>query len=670
MNKIEASERIDKLKKLINDYRYHYHVKNESIMSEEAADSLKHELSMLESKFSELITMDSPTQRVAGEVLKEFKSVSHAKRMLSLNDVFSVKEVEDWIARISKISERKDFEYYVDIKMDGLAMSLIYEDGLLVQGVTRGDGYSGEDVTLNIKTIDSIPLLLNETSKNKELLRGRTEVRGEIVMHKKDFEDLNKKREQQGMALFANPRNTAAGTIRQLDSKLVAERKLYFRAYDLIRIDHPIDTNEHVYESLSDLGFLVNSMSKKVKTVKEIEDFIDTWEDKRHDLEFNTDGLVVKINDRKLFEDLGVVGKAPRAAIAFKYAAEQATTKVKDIFVSIGRTGSATPVAILEPVRIAGSTVQMATLHNDQEVKRKDIRIGDSVIVHKAGDIIPEIIEPLKTLRTGKEKVFIMPKNCPDCNQPLKKEKENDVVFRCSNESCPSRMYKRIVHYASKSALDIEGLGEKNVLALISVGLISDQADIYNLKVKEIEGLERFAEVSANKLIDAIKLKKNPSLERFIYGLGIRHVGVQTAIDLSGHFKTLENISKATEEDLSNVEGVGDVVAESIVEWFAEPTNKDLLNKFNKYEVVPKKSEVVNGPLHSMSFVITGSLKSMGREQAAQKIRDLGGTFQSSVGKETTYLVVGDNVGESKLEKARKLGTKLINESELQELIS
>jgi len=669
MNQTQAEKRIDKLKELINDYRYHYHVKNESIMSEEAADSLKHELYTLEQQYPSLVTPDSPTQRVAGEVLKGFNSVEHSERMLSLNDVFSVKEIEEWLERISKLIKDKISEFYVDIKMDGLAMSLIYEDGKLVQGVTRGDGFKGEDVTLNIKTIDSIPLNLRATKDTARFLKARTEVRGEIVMYKKDFEELNKKRESEGLPLFANPRNTAAGTIRQLDSRLVSERKLYFRSYDLFIENELVATNELVYKTLDELGFLINKMSKKVKSVKEIEDFIETWEDKRHELPFNTDGLVIKVNDRNLFKELGIVGKAPRGAVAFKYAAEQATTIVKDIFVSIGRTGSATPVAILEPVVIAGSTVQMATLHNDQEIARKDIRIGDSVIVHKAGDIIPEIVEPLIKLRTGKEKIFKMPENCPDCNTSLKKEKVEDVVYRCVNEKCPSRMYKLIEHYASKSALDIEGLGEKNVIALINANLISDQADIYALRVSDLEGLERFAEVSANKLVSAIKNKKNPSLAKFIYGLGIRHVGVQTAVDLANYFRSLDKLSDATEEQLENVEGVGSVVAESVVEWFAEPNNKNLLKKFKDLGVEPNEVKQTNGPLHNLRFVITGSLSTMGREDAAQKIRDKGGIFQSSVGKDTDYLVVGENVGESKLIKANKLGTKIINEKEFSELI-
>jgi DNA ligase (NAD+) len=397
--------------------------------------------------------------------------------------------------------------------------------------------------------------------------------------------------------------------------------------------------------------------------------FAEEWETKRLDLPFNTDGLVVKVNDRKLFAQLGVAGKAPRGAVAIKYAAEQATTKVKDIFISIGRTGAATPVAMLEPVLIAGSTVQMATLHNEGEIHRKDIRVGDTVIVHKAGDIIPEVVEPLIKLRTGAEKPFVMPKRCPECNTELIKQKAEDAAWRCPNEHCPSRSWKRIEHFASKGALDIEGLGEKNVIALLDAGLIKDQADIYGLKVGDVLGLDRFAEVSANKLVDAIQSKKQPPFARFLYGLGIRHIGEQTAVDLANHFRSVEALAEATIEQLSEVEGIGEIVAESVVEWFGEPRNRKLLEKFKRHGVWPAAVERVGGRLSGQSFVVTGTLENMGREEAAERIRALGGTFQSSVGKDTDYLVVGANVGASKLDKAAKLGTKQLSEAEFLKLL-
>jgi DNA ligase (NAD+) len=590
--------------------------------------------------------------------------------MLSLNDVFNEDELNAWRERVSKQAPDSELEYFVDIKMDGLACALVYEDGLLVRGITRGDGYVGEDVTANIRTIESIPLRLHAVKGYEAFLQGRTEIRGEIVMYKKEFEALNAAQAKAGKKLFANPRNTAAGTIRQLDPKLVAERPLHFRAYDLLR-DKAADTLTHrsVYDALKQLGFLVNPQAKVLLSIDDVIKFADEWDEKRKTLQFNTDGLVIKINDRALYDRLGFVGKAPRAAVAYKYAAEQATTKVKDIFISIGRTGTATPVAMLEAVLVAGSTVQMATLHNESEVLRKDIRVGDTIIVHKAGDIIPEVVEPLTKLRDGSEKPFVMPTHCPECNTKLVKLKAEDAAWRCPNDACPSRSWKRIEHFASKAALDIEGLGEKNVIALLNAGLVNDAADIYSLSVQQVVRLERFAEVSAAKLVHAIQSKKNPPLARFVYGLGIRHIGTQTAIDLANTFRSLEKISEATIDELAAVEGIGDVVAEAVAEYFSEPRNQKLLEKFKGSGVWPEPVKQVGGKLSGKNFVVTGSLESMSRDEAAEKIRSQGGTFQSSVGKDTDYLVVGGNVGASKLKKAEKYGTKQINEADLLKVI-
>lgn len=671
LTKPQAQERIAKLRELINDYRYHYHVLDESIMSEAAADSLKHELSQLEADYPELITPDSPTQRVAGAPLAGFTPVQHSSRMLSLNDVFDEGEVRAWEERITKLlPDGAKLEYFADVKMDGLACALVYRDGVLERGITRGDGFVGEDVTANVRTIESIPLRLRAGGKAPAFSEGRTEVRGEIVMYKADFEALNAKRAQEGKPLFANPRNTAAGAIRQLDPKLVRDRRLVFRAYDLLRDNAAeVPTNKFAYEALLDMGFLASKKAAVLKSIKDVMKFAATWEEKRRELPFNTDGLVIKVNDRALYRRLGVVGKAPRGAIAYKYAAEQATTKVKDIFVSIGRTGAATPVAILEPVVVAGSTVQMATLHNESEIARKDIRIGDTVIVHKAGDIIPEVVEPLVKLRDGSERVFHMPTHCPECNTKLVKLKADEAVWRCPNEACPSRSWKRIEHFASKSALDIEGLGEKNVIALINAELVKDQADIYTVTEADLLKLDRFAEISARKLVAAIKDKKHPPLGRFVYGLGIRHVGTQTAVDLSNTFRSLEALSEATVDRLGEVEGVGDIVAESVAEWFSEPRNQKLLDKFKRLGVWPEPVKKVGGKLSGRNFVVTGSLDSMGREEAAEKIRALGGTFQTAIAKDTDYLVVGHNVGASKLAKAGKLGTKQIDEKAFLKLI-
>ncbi len=670
VSKPEAAERIRKLREVINDYRYHYHVLDESTMSEAAADSLKHELSELEAAYPDLITPDSPSQRVAGRPLAGFTQLTHSARMLSLNDVFSADELRAWRDRVVKLAPSDTLTFFTDIKMDGLACALVYEDGVLIRGITRGDGFVGEDVTSNIRTIDSIPLTLRPSKGFEHFLIGRTEVRGEIVMYKAEFAALNEARAKAGKPLFANPRNTAAGTIRQLDPKLVAGRPLHFRGYDLRREDDSeTPTHEYSYQALRALGFLANKQARVFNGIEEVLTYANEWDQKRHDLAFNTDGLVVKVNDRGLYERLGIVGKAPRAAVAYKYAAEQATTKVKDIFISIGRTGSATPVAMLEAVVIAGSTVQMATLHNESEVLRKDIRVGDTVIVHKAGDIIPEIIEPLLPLRDGSEKRFVMPAHCPECNTTLVKLKAADAAWRCPNEACPSRAWKRIEHFASKAALDIEGLGEKNVIALLGAGLVNDTADIYALTKDQALELDRFAEVSATKLVAAIQAKKTPPLARFVYGLGIRHVGTQTAIDVANHFRSLEALSEATIDELADIEGIGEVVAESIVEYFSEPGTVTLLEKFKNLGVWPEPVAQIGGRLSGQRFAITGSLQTMSRDAAADKIRALGGTFQSSVGKDTDILVVGANVGASKLAKAAKFGTKQIDEPALLKIL-
>jgi len=667
----KAGQRAAKLRELINDYRYQYHVLNRSTMSEAAADSLKHELSGIEAKYPELITPDSPTQRVAGEPLPGFAQVRHSSRMLSLNDVFDESELQAWLNRITKLlSSPTKLEYFVDLKMDGLAAALVYEDGILTRGITRGDGFVGEDVTANVRTIESVPLKLRSSKKYAGFLKGRSEIRGEIVMYKADFEKLNEQRVKKDLPRFANPRNLAAGTVRQLDPKHVVARPLQFHAYDLLREQkEEVPNYEFAYAALRDLGLIANSVAAKTKNTKEILKLAAKWKDKRKELPFNTDGLVVKVNDQEVYDKLGVVGKAPRGAVAYKYPAEQATTKVKDIFVSIGRTGAATPVAILEAVVVAGSTVQMATLHNEGEVKRKDIRIGDTVIIQKAGDVIPEVVRPLPELRDGSEKPFKMPTHCPDCGTKLVKTKETEAVWRCPNDACPSRTWKRIGHFASKTALDIEGLGEKNVIALINAGLIKDPADLYILKKEDVLKLDRFADISAEKLVKAIQDKKHPELPRFIYALGIRQVGVQTAIDLATHFKLLNKLSNSTIDELSEVEGVGEVVAESIVEWFSRPVNQKLLAKFEKLGLRPQSAASTSGPLKGKHFVITGSLALMGREEAAERIRHLGGTFQSAVSQETDYLVVGANVGEGKLKKARELGVDQISEKELIRLL-
>lgn len=671
MNKSQAEKRLGELRELMAKYSYEYYVLDAPSVSDAVYDGLMRELTGLEEQYPGLITPDSPTQRVGGQPLDKFKKVRHSSRMISLNDVFSREDVEAWIKRTERLLPGRAHEFFCDIKMDGLACALIYEDGVFVQAVTRGDGLIGEDVTANVRTIQSVPLQLRHDKKYEGLGRGRTEIRGEIIMYKKDFEALNRVREAAGQPVFANPRNLSAGTIRQLDPKLTAARPLRFHAYDLIRGNPAeVPTNMYAYEALRALGIVANPQAKVFKTIDEVMKFIDSWDERRHELPFNTDGLVVKLNDREQFASLGAVGKNPRGAVAYKYPAEEATTIVKDIVISIGRTGAATPVAVFDPVVVAGTTVQHASLHNADEIERKDIRVGDTVVIFKAGDIIPQVQHVLTELRPKTAKKFDMEKELKRQYPELEFERPaGEAVYRVKGATGPLLLKRGLQHFASKGALDIDTLGEKNVVALVDAGLVRDAADIYTLTKDQLLELDRFAEVSAQKLINAIAEKKQPELPRFIYGLGIRHVGSQTAIDLAERFGSIEKLREASLEELVAVEGVGEVVAESLVGWFADPDNQNLLKKFEKVGVKPVYQSRAKGPLHGKNFAVTGSLESMGRDLAAERVRALGGTFQSSVGKDTDYLVVGANVGESKLKKARALGTNQINETEFLRMI-
>lgn len=664
-------KRYQELLKILSNYAYEYYVLSKPSVSDAVYDGLIRELKKIEADNPELVSSDSPTQRVLDEPLKGFKKIEHRTRMLSLNDVFSREDVEAWIKRMDKLLPGSKHEFFAQLKLDGLACSLIYEDGRLVQAVTRGDGTIGEDVTTNVRTIKSVPLNLRYDKKFSKFLEGRTEVRGEIIMLKKDFEALNKQREADGQPVFANPRNLAAGTLRQLDPRLVAARPLNFRAWDLLRDNQAdVPSYQDAHEILKHIGIPPADPAELLSSIDEVMKFVDQWEKKRHDLPYNTDGLAVKVNDKKLYNQLGIVGKTPRAAVAYKYAAEEATSVVKDIVLSIGRTGAATPIAVFDPVIVAGTTVKHASLHNADEIERKDIRVGDTVVIFKAGDIIPQVNKVLTELRPRKTKEFNMVaelrRQYPDLEfvRP-----EGEAVYRIKGATGKLLLKQALIHFASKGALDIDTLGEKNVAALVDAKMVHDLADIFTLTKEKVLELERFADISAQKLVDAVKAKQTPPLPRFIYGLGIRHVGSQTAIDLANHFKRLDNLGSATYEELKKVEGIGEIVAESVLAWFSDEDNQALLAKFRKLDVWPEEVKHTGGKLSGKSFVITGGLESMGRDIAAERIRALGGTFQSSVGQETDYLVVGANVGESKLAKARKLGTKQITESDLLKLI-
>ena len=711
---------------LIDDYRYNYHVLNKSIMSEAAADSLKHELTQLEEQFPELITPDSPTQKVAGAVAAGFNKIEHRTPMISLADAFNEEELNAWLDRAKKLQPHGKYELMCDIKMDGLACALIYQDGVFAQAVTRGDSRVGEDVTANVRTIENVPLKFRkqssavshqELSDSRKLTTdyclGRTEIRGEIVIFKDDFERLNEIQRQKHQPIFANPRNLAAGTIRQLDPKIVAARPLRFLAYELLREDeNEVPTFDFSYQQLSKLGFATSKQQKLLPNLDGVMSYISAMEQKRTKLPFNTDGVVIKINNRKLFSALGVVGKSPRGAIAYKFPAEEATTRVRDIVISIGRTGAATPVAVFDPVQVAGTTVRHASLHNADEIARLDIRIGDTVVIYKAGDIIPQVQKVLTELRpTGAEKFNytkalkeqypeltferdsiqnseleagirmssnyearinnqqILNSNYRTIQNSNSKFKNRGVIYRVKNLNSDLVLKRAIEYYASRPALNIDGLGEKNVIALVDAGLVRDIADLYTLSVSAIEKLDRFGKLSAQNLVTAITASKSPPLSRFITALGIRHVGAQTAIDLANYFKSLDSFANTSMADLENIDGVGVVVAESIVAWLSDEDNIKLLAKLRDLGVDPVHEDLSAGKLAGQSFAITGSLEGMSRDEAADKIRELGGTFQSSVGKSTTYLVAGGKVGSSKRAAAAKFGTKIITEQEFLGLI-
>lgn len=661
----EAEIRIEKLRELINDYRYHYHVLDESTMSEAAADSLKHELSQLEEEFPDLITPDSPTQRVAGRPLDKFQKVTHERRMISLADVFSEEEIKDWLSRNEKLlsaKERQNLEFFTDIKMDGLACAIHYDDGVLTRAVTRGDGLVGEDVTMNVRTIENVPLKL------REKVQGHVEVRGEIIIFKKDFERLNELQEKKGEKPFANPRNLAAGSIRQLDPKIAASRPLKFMAYDLVSPNLP--THAEAYQALKSFGFQISEQQNVFPNIQEVFKEIKHLGETRGNLPFNTDGMVIKINNREIYDKLGIVGKTPRAAVAFKYPAEESTTKVRDIVISIGRTGAATPVAILDPVVVAGSTVTHASLHNADEIARLGVRVGDTVIIYKAGDIIPQIKEVLLTLRPDGTEEFDYEKALHTQYPELEFERPaGEVVYRVKGETSDLILKRALEYFASKPALNIEGLGEKNVAALVDSKMVGSIADLYRLDARKVSQLERFADLSANNLVKAIQESKTAPLAKFITALGIRHVGAQTANSLVKKFHSLDELRDATEEDLLEIPDIGKIVAESILAYFADEDNLAMLEEMKELGVNPTFEDTSNLPLSGKSYIISGTLTDYGREEAEDLLRNLGATVTSSVTKNTTALITGEKPGKGKTDKAEKLGIPIIGEAEFLKLI-
>ena len=645
MNKIETKKRIKKLRELIKHHRYLYHVLDKQEISDSALDSLKKELFDLEQKFPEFVTSDSPTQRIGGKPLDKFEKVKHPYPMLSFNDAFSQEDIQDWLKRISKLlsaEEIKKIDFYCELKIDGLAIELIYDNNNFKIGATRGDGKIGENVTQNLKTIDAIPLNLK-----KDVV-----VRGEVFIPKKIFEKFEKE--------YANPRNLAAGSLRQLDPKITASRKLDSYIYDIINPE--IDTHEEKHEVLKKLGFKTNPHNKHCRDLSEVFKFYKHIYKIRDKIPYEIDGVVVIVNPNKLFDKLGVVGKAPRGAIAYKFPAMQKTTIIEAIEVQIGRTGALTPVAYLKPVEVGGAVVSRATLHNEDEIRRLDVKIGDTVVIERAGDVIPDIIKVLPELRTGKEREFKMPKHCPICGGSVAKP-EGEVVSRCLNKNCFAQRKEFFNHFVSKQAFDIEGVGPSVIDQLIGKGLISDPADLFKLDTKSLAPLERFGEKSADNFVKAVARKKEINLPRFIYALSIRNVGEETAQDLASHFHSLDKIKGAKLLELENIHDIGPVVAKSIYEWFKEKRNIEYLAKLKTVGVKVSKFKIQNSKFKDKVFVLTGSLDSMTRDEAKQKIRDLGGDISSSVSKETDYVIAGLSPG-SKYDKAKKLGIKILNEKQ------
>ena len=705
MDKKTVKERVEKLKKSIEHYRYEYHVYDRSLISDAALDSLKKELFDLEQQYPEFITADSPTQRVGGEPLKEFRKVSHEKPMISFNDAFSEEDMRNWLKRLENylgkplISADSDADkrrnkirvnpllpqrnprqsvstFYCELKIDGLAIELEYENGMFVRGSTRGDGLIGEDITNNLKTIEAIPLKLKiENLKFK--IPSRLVVRGEVFLTKKEFDRMNKEQEKIGGKIYANPRNVAAGSIRQLDPKVTASRKLDSFQYDLItELGQKFHEDEH--EMLKSFGCKINPHNRHAKNLEEVFAFHEYWAKHREKLPYEIDGIVVILNNNREFEDAGVIGKAPRAAIAFKFAARETTTVVEAIQIQVGRTGSLTPVAVLKPAQVGGITITHATLHNADEIKRLDVRIGDTVIITRAGDVIPKITKVLKDLRPRGVKEFEMPEKCPVDNSPVLRD---GVAYKCSNKNCGARHREQLYHFISRGAFNLDGLGPKIIDRFLDEGLISDAADIFTLKEGDIAVLERFGEKSAKNIIYEVGLRKKISLPKFIYSLGILHVGEETARILASKSKVqspkskvrdvLKYLQNLSSEELQKIPDIGPAVSESIYDWFHDKRNIRLLEKLQKNGIIiiNYQLSIINLKLKDLSFVLTGSLESMSRDQAKEKIRTLGGDVNESVSKNTSYVVVGSEPG-SKADKAKKLGVKILDEKELLNMLT
>jgi DNA ligase (NAD+) len=661
------AKKIQELREKIRHHDYCYYVLNQPEISDKEYDDLMRQLKELEDKYPQFKTDDSPTVRVGGIVLEGFKTVRHKEKMLSLDNTYSYDELLEWQKRVYKgLGKNEKIEYVAELKIDGVSANLTYTKGNLTIGATRGDGEVGEDVTLNIKTIRAIPLLL----RGKDI-PDFIEVRGEVYMEKKDFLALNKEREKNGEVLFANPRNAASGSLKLLDTSLVSKRRLNFFAHSLgayTGID--LKTHWEYLMKLKEWGIRTNPHSRLCKTFEEVIDYCKEWQEKRDSLEYDIDGVVIKVNSLSQQRTLGATLKSPRWAVAYKFPARQATTRVKDIIVQVGRTGVITPVAELEPVECGGVVISRATLHNFEEMKRLDVRIGDRVIVERAGEVIPKIVKVVESVRTGKEKEFKIPKNCPVCSTKIVKEKEEEVAFRCPNPSCPAQLERGLIHFASRLAMDIEGMGESVVKQLVERKMVKDFADIYFLKKEDLLKLELFKDKKAENLLMAIEKSKSQPLSRLIYALGIRHVGEKASFVLAQRFKTIDNLMKAKFRDLENIYEVGPVMAQSIVDFFKNDRVKSLIKKLKqaKVNMEEKITTTRTTAFTGKTVVFTGELEEFSRAEAERIVRELGGNPSSSVSKNTDFVVVGKNPG-SKFQKAKELGLNIIDEKKFKEMI-
>lgn len=666
----EARRRVEQLREEIEQHNYNYFVLNQPTISDSEYDRLLRELQKLEEQFPKLRSPTSPTQRIGAPPQTEFQTVRHSIPMLSLANAFSDAEVRDFDARVKKLSESEQIQYVAEPKFDGLAVELVYEDGIFVLGATRGDGERGEDVTSNLKTIKSIPLRLRQPPDLP--LPKKLEVRGEVYMEREDFRTLNESRAQADEPLFANPRNAAAGSLRQLDPAITAQRRLHIFCYDVGQaVGVSFKNQEELLLTLPRYGLRVCSIFQICKNIDEALEFYRQMQQRREELPYEIDGIVIKVNDFGIRQAVGEVWRSPRWAIAYKFPPKQATTRVKEIIVQVGRTGKLTPVAVLEPVALAGVTIQHATLHNQDEIDRKDIRIGDWVLIQRAGDVIPEVVQAITKRRSGSERRFTMPVQCPVCGDKVV-QLPDEVDYRCINISCPARLKESLLHYASKGAADIEGLGEKWIEALMKAGLVKEIPDLYALKDRQIElvRLERMGAKLAENLLQAIEKSKRISLARFIYGLGIRHVGEHLSELLAQHCSSLDVLMNATEEGLLKVEEVGPTVAQSILSFFGDERNRQLIQRLREagVTIVEESAPGAAGPLAGKTFVFTGTLKNMTRGQAEALVKAAGGRISSSVSRKTDYVVAGEEAG-SKLERARTLSVKVLSEEEFQKLI-